>query len=596
MNNNISQNTGTVTKLLHYIGAQKKKLAIVFFLVILVTILNLWAPIELGKIIDFIANDISKVLSGSQGGNFEFKTSAFGESVAFLVAIYLLAFALNYVGDYIMAAVSEEVALKMRKDLSAKLNRLPLNFYDSRQKGDILSRATNDIEKVAESLREGLVQLLRVFTTVTGAVILMFYIYPILALVSIGVIICTSIVAYFISKRSRTEFSNYQKSVGEINGNIEEAFTGQLIIKAFNHEQQAIDDFEKINATVYKTAYKSQIAIYMVPPVARIIGDIGYATVAVISGYAVIQGRLTIGTVQAFIQYLYKSSEPIIEGAYILNTMQSAIAASKRLFEVLDECDEIHDTPSASLATAKGLVEFKNVKFGYTEDKVLMRNVNICLNAGDKVAIVGPTGAGKTTLVNLLMRFYEIQGGTISVDGIDIRTLSRENLRSNFGMVLQDTWLFEGTIRDNIAYSNLNASEEEIMKAAYSAHADHFIRTLPQGYQTIVNDDNTTLSQGQKQLLTIARVVLANPSILILDEATSSVDTRTEQEIQNAMDNLMKGRTSFVIAHRLSTIRNANLILVMNDGNIIEQGTHEQLLAQKGFYSDLYNSQFTSTI
>lgn len=596
MNNNISQNTGTVTKLLHYIGAQKKKLAIVFFLVILVTILNLWAPIELGKIIDFISNDISKVLSGSQGGNFGFKTSAFGESVAFLFAIYLLAFALNYVGDYIMAAVSEEVALKMRKDLSAKLNRLPLNFYDSRQKGDILSRATNDIEKVAESLREGLVQLLRVFTTVTGAVILMFYIYPILALVSIGVIICTSIVAYFISKRSRTEFSNYQKSLGEINGNIEEAFTGQLIIKAFNHEQQAIDDFEKINATVYKTAYKSQIAIYMVPPVARIIGDIGYATVAVISGYAVIQGRLTIGTVQAFIQYLYKSSEPIIEGAYILNTMQSAIAASKRLFEVLDECDEIHDTPSASLATAKGLVEFKNVKFGYTEDKVLMRNVNICLNAGDKVAIVGPTGAGKTTLVNLLMRFYEIQGGTISVDGIDIRTLSHENLRSNFGMVLQDTWLFEGTIRDNIAYSNLNASEEEIMKAAYSAHADHFIRTLPQGYQTIVNDDNTTLSQGQKQLLTIARVVLANPSILILDEATSSVDTRTEQEIQNAMDNLMKGRTSFVIAHRLSTIRNANLILVMNNGNIIEQGTHEQLLAQKGFYSDLYNSQFTSTI
>lgn len=590
------QNKGTVKRLLRYIGAEKKKLVIVFFLVILVTALNLWAPIELGKIIDFIIGDVFKLSSASQGESIGIDTSVFVKSVVLLIAIYLAAFVLNYVGDYIMAAVSEGIALKMRTDLSAKLNRLPLRFYDSTQKGDILSRATNDIEKVAESLREGLVQMLRVLTTVTGAVILMFYIYPILALVSIGVIATTSIVAYFISERSRREFSNYQKSLGLINGNIEEAFTGQLIIKAFNHEKQAIDDFEKINSEVYKTAYKSQIAIYMVPPIARVIGSLGYVAVAVISGYAVIQGRLTIGMVQAFIQYLYKSSEPIIEGAYIVNAMQSAVAASKRLFEVMDELDEVQDTVSESLTSPEGLVEFKNVTFGYDSNKILMNNVNICLNAGDKVAIVGPTGAGKTTLVNLLMRFYEIQGGTISIDGKDIRTLSRHNLRSNFGMVLQDTWLFGGTIRDNIAYSNFDAREEQVVEAARSARADHFIRTLPKGYQTIVNDDDTAISQGQKQLLTIARVLLANPSILILDEATSSVDTRTEQEIQKAMDNLMKGRTSFVIAHRLSTIRNADLILVMNNGNIIEQGTHEQLLSANGFYSDLYNSQFSGTI
>lgn len=593
--NDISQNTGTVKRLLRYIGAQKKKLIIIFILVILVTILSLWAPIELGKIIDLISGDISKTFSGSKADSIESNTSMFICSIVFLVTIYLLIFALNYAGDYIMASVSEETTLKMRKDLSAKLNRLPLRFYDSTQKGDILSRATNDIEKIAESLREGLVQILKVLTTVIGAVILMFYIYPLLALVSIGVIIITSTVAHFISKKSRREFSNYQKSLGLINGNIEEVFTGQLIIKAFNHEQKAIDKFEKLNSDVYKTAYKSQIAIYMVPPIARLIGSLGYVVVAVISGYAVIQGRLSIGTVQAFIQYLYKSSEPIIEGAYIVNSMQSAVAASKRLFEVLDELDEVHNTISKTLTSAKGLVEFKNVKFGYSSNKILMHNVDVSLKAGDKVAIVGPTGAGKTTLVNLLMRFYEIQEGSISIDGIDIRTLSRHNLRSNFGMVLQDTWLFGGSIRDNIAYSNFDVSDEQVFEAARAARADHFIRTLPQGYKTIINDDDTTISQGQKQLLTIARVLLANPSILILDEATSSVDTRTEEEIQRAMDNLMKGRTSFVIAHRLSTICNADLILVMNNGDIIEQGTHEQLLLNNGFYSDLYNSQFSGT-
>lgn len=594
--NNISRNTGTVKRLWRYIDSEKKRLGIVLVLVILVTLLSLWAPIELGKVIDFIAVDVADWFSGLKGESHEVNMSMFINSLALLFAIYLAAFGLDYAGNYIMSHVSEEVALKMRKDLSAKLNRLPLRFYDSTQKGDILSRATNDIEKVAESLREGLVQMLRVLTTVIGAVILMFSIYPTAAFVSIAVIIATSILAYFISKVSRREFGNYQKSLGEINGNIEEAFTGQLIIKAFNHEKQAIDDFEKINSRVYKTAYKSQIAIYMVSPIARVISSLGYVAVAVISGYAVIQGRLTIGTVQAFIQYLYKSSEPIIEGAYIVNAMQSAIAASKRLFEIMDELDEVVDTASESLTSPKGFVDFKHVTFGYSPDKTLMTDVNIRLNAGDKVAIVGPTGAGKTTLVNLLMRFYEIQGGAISIDGIDIRKLSRHNLRSNFGMVLQDTWLFGGTIRDNIAYSNFDVSDEKVVEAARAARADHFIRTLPKGYQTIVNDDDTAISQGQKQLLTIARVFLANPSILILDEATSSVDTRTELEIQKAMDNLMKGRTSFVIAHRLSTIRNADLILVMNNGNIIEQGTHEQLVSANGFYSSLYNSQFVAVI
>lgn len=587
----MSQKRGTVRRLFQYIGAQKKRLFFVFALVVIVTLLNLWAPIELGRVIDFIADELKGTASIANGG-----LTPFLKSIFVLLLIYLAAFGLNYVSNYIMAHVSEEITLRMRKDLSDKLNRLPLRFYDATQKGDILSRATNDIERVADSLREGLAQLISAITTLTGAVILMFYIYPLLALVSVGVILITSLIAYVLAKRSRIEFGNYQKSLGQINANIEEAFTGQLVIKAFNHEQLAIEEFEKLNSAVYKTAFKSQVAIYLTPPMARIISGLGYTAVAIFSGYAVIQGRMTIGTVQAFIQYLYKSSEPIIESAYILSAMQSAVSASKRLFEIMDDLDEQHDTVSATLTSPQGLVEFKHVKFGYTPEKTLMKDVNIRLNAGDKVAIVGPTGAGKTTLVNLLMRFYEIQGGSITIDGIDIKELSRHNLRENFGMVLQDTWLFSGTIRDNIAYSNFEVADEKVIEAARSARADHFIRTLPKGYQTQINDDDSAISQGQKQLLTIARVMLANPAILILDEATSSVDTRTEQEIQKAMDHLMKGRTSFVIAHRLSTIRNADLILVMNAGNIIEQGTHDQLLADKGFYADLYYSQFSDAV
>jgi len=588
--NKSTKKRGTISRFLRYLGKQKKKLLVVLILVVAATLMGLWAPILLGKIIDIIAYDIKNILTTE--AIFTPGLEAFGKWIGLLTLLYLSIFILNYIEKYIMSAIAENVALTMRKDLSRKLKRLPLSFYDSMQKGEILSRATNDIEKVAESLREGLGQFITATITLIGAVALMFYIYPLLALVSIAVILSTSGITWLISKKSRIQYSNYQKAIGRINGNIEEAFTGQLVIKAFNHEQQAIDDFEEINQELYQAAYKSQITTFLVPPVARLISSMGYVAVAVISGYSVIQGRLSIGTVQAFIQYLYKSSEPIIEVAYIGNTMQSAIAASKRLFEIMDELDEKQDTISALLTHPKGQVEFSHVRFGYQPGVELMKDVNICLKAGDKVAIVGPTGAGKTTLVNLLMRFYDIQAGVIQIDGIDIRKLSRHNLRANFGMVLQDAWLFNGSVRDNIAYSNPNISDDKVIAAAHAARADYFIRTLPNGYQTVVNEDGTNFSQGQKQLLTIARVILADPAILILDEATSSVDTRTELEIQMAMDNLMKGRTSFIIAHRLSTIRNADLIMVMNHGCIIEQGNHEQLITKKGFYADLYNSQF----
>ena len=578
----------TTSRLLSYLGHQRNRLLLVLFIIIITTVISLIAPLVLGYAIDEIVSEVKGKFVHQSNINL----SMFVIWMSVLIFIYIVTFLLSYWEKYIMSNVAEKVALMMRNQLSTKLNQLPLKFYDTMPKGEVLSRATNDIERVADSFREGLSQLITTVVTIIGAISLMFYIYPKLALIAVGVVILTIIVTSFIARSTRKRYSTYQTSLGKLNSNIEEIFTGQLVVKAFNQETEVIDKFKNLNTSLYKASYKSQFATFLVPPVAQIISGLGYAAVALVSGYSVIQGRLTLGMVQAFIQYLYKSSEPIIESAYILNAMQSAFASAKRLFEILDYPIHQNEQETRFLKEVKGAVKFDHVKFGYTPEKILLQDVNLDIKAGEKVAIVGPTGAGKTTLVNLLMRFYEIQGGTIFIDGIDTKQMSTLELRKNLGMVLQDTWLFEGSIKENIAYSNLEAPMHRIISAAKAARADHFITTLPDGYNTIINDDGSNISQGQKQLLTIARVIMLDPTILILDEATSSVDTRTEIEIQKAMRNLMKDRTSFIIAHRLSTIRDADLIIVMNQGSIVEQGSHEDLLKQKGYYYDLYYSQF----
>ena len=581
-------NKSTTSRLLSYLGHQRNRLTLVLFIIVVTTAISLVAPIVLGYAIDEIVSEVKNKFSIPSS----IDISMFSLWMALLIFIYIVTFLLSYWEKYIMSSVAEKVALTMRNQLSTKLNQLPLKFYDTMSRGEVLSRATNDIERVADSFREGLSQLITTLVTIIGAISLMFYIYPKLALIAVGVVVLTIIITSFIARSTRKRYSTYQSALGDLNSNIEETFTGQLVIKAFNQETEVIQSFEKLNTSLYKASYKSQFATFLVPPVAQIISGLGYAAVALVSGYSVIQGRLTLGMVQAFIQYLYKSSEPIIESAYILNAMQSALASAKRLFEILDYPIHQNQQEDKVLKEVKGAVKFDHVKFGYSENKILLQDVNLDIQAGAKVAIVGPTGAGKTTLVNLLMRFYEIQGGAIRIDGVDTKTMSVSELRKNMGMVLQDTWLFEGTIKDNIAYSNLDASMSRIISAAKAARADHFITTLPEGYNTIINDDGSNISQGQKQLLTIARVIMLGPSILILDEATSSVDTRTEIEIQKAMHYLMKDRTSFIIAHRLSTIRDADLIIVMNQGSIVEQGSHEELLEHKGYYYDLYYSQF----
>lgn len=595
MNHSHIKKKGTAIRLFSYLGRQKVKLILILTSIVFSTVLALATPLVIGKTINHIADGVKEAIT--RGTHFQVNLQTMGGLLGLLLALYLLNFALKYFEQYLMSDVAETICFNMRQDLSSKLERLPLRFYDSTEKGEILSRATSDIEKVAESLREGLGQFITAVITIVGSIILMLYINPLLTFISLFTMGIATTVTAFIAKRSRRNFSNYQTTLGHLNANIEEVFTGQLVIKAFNHEKTTIEDFQKINNKLCEVSCKAQISMYIVPPIVRVINSFGYILIALLSGLFIIQGKLSIGIVQAFIQYTDRISEPVIECSFIINTMQSAIAASQRFFEILDKTEEVPESQGAiKNLNPQGAVVFEHVRFGYNDDAILMHDVNIRVKSGDKIAIVGPTGAGKTTLVNLLMRFYEIQGGKITIDGIDIKNLSHADLRQNFGMVLQDTWLFGGTIRDNIAYSNFEATDDQVIAAAKAARIDHFIRTMPEGYNTEVSEDASNLSQGQRQLLTIARVILANPSILILDEATSSVDTRTEMEIQKAMDNLMKGRTSFIIAHRLSTIRDANSILVMNNGTIIEQGTHTELLEQKGFYENLYNSQFINGI
>lgn len=582
----------TTKRLLKYMSKQKFKILTIFIAVLISSALTVLAPMIMGKAIDQLFNGIKTAVQ--TGTKFSVNFSTMGGIISVLLSLYLLSSVFIYIQQYIMAGVAQSLVLSMREDLSDKLNKLPLKYYDSHKKGETLSIVTNDLEKVADSLQEGLMQLITAVVTVIGSIVMMINISISLTIVSaitLGVSLCITIV---IAGKSQKRFSENQKALGELNSNIEEMFTGQVVVKAFSKEEDTIKNFKIVNQNLYNASRKAQFSSYSISPIIRFVNQIGYVVIAVVGGIFAANGTMTLGSIQAFIQYVNQSSEPTTEISYITNMLQAAIASAERVFGVMDEIEEVKDKePSKVINIPKGKVEFEHVKFGYSDDSILMKDINIKLNAGDKIAIVGPTGAGKTTLVNLLMRFYEIQEGRITIDGIDIKDLKRGELRTMFGMVLQDTWLFNGSIKENIAYSKSDATMEDVVRAAKAARVDHFIRTLPQGYDTILTEDASNLSQGQKQLLTIARAILSDPSVLILDEATSSVDTRTEVEIQKAMNNLMRGRTSFVIAHRLSTIRDADLILVMKEGTIIEQGNHKELLDNKGFYEELYNSQFS---
>lgn len=511
-----------------------------------------------------------------------------------LIALYLISAVFSYAQQFIMASVAQKTVYKLRSDVDDKLSRLPLKFYDARTHGEILSRVTNDVDNIATTLQQSLTQLLTSIVTIIGVIIMMLSISPMLTLVVLLTLPLYIVVTAFVAKRSQKYFAAQQKELGKLNGHVEEMYTGHKIVKAFGHEKDSIKTFRDINDNLYEAGWKAQFISGIIMPMMRFVSNLGYVIVAVVGGIFVTQGKINIGDIQAFIQYSNQFTQPIVQTANIANIIQSTVASAERVFELLDETEEIPDSEDAKVIEfPKGEVTFKNVDFSYNEEEPLIKDMNIDVKQGHTIAIVGPTGAGKTTLVNLLMRFYEIGDGKITVDGVDIRDIKRGALRSMFGMVLQDTWLFNGTIMENIAYGKEGSTKEDVIRAATMAHAHHFIKTLPDGYNTILNEEASNISQGQKQLLTIARAILANPAIMILDEATSSVDSRTEVYIQRAMTEMMQNRTSFVIAHRLSTIRDAELILVMNHGSIIEMGNHNELLAKKGFYADLYNSQFT---
>ncbi|MDD2201442.1 MAG: ABC transporter ATP-binding protein [Firmicutes bacterium] len=510
-----------------------------------------------------------------------------------LVVIYIIGSFFSWLQHYIMAGISQRTVYGLRKEADAKLARLPLKYYDSNTRGEILSRVTNDIDNIAGTLQQSLTQLITATFTVIGVLIMMFSISPLLALIALATLPLSVIVTLSIARRSQKQFTEQWDSTGALNGHIEEMFTGHNIVKAFNRQGEAIDEFNKENGRLYQASFKAHFISSTIQPAMRFINNLNYVAVCVLGGMRVANGTLSLGDVQAFIQYSRQFTQPIVQTASIMNVLQSTVASAERVFELLDEEEEAPDTETpVVLKDVEGHVAFDSVAFRYKPDVPLIEDMNLEVEPGQTVAIVGPTGAGKTTVVNLLMRFYELDGGSISIDGVDIRDMARNDLRRLFGMVLQDTWLFNGTIRDNIAYGREDATEAQIMAAAHAAHVDHFVRTLPDGYDTELGDEASNISQGQKQLLTIARAFLADPEILILDEATSSVDTRTEVLIQKAMAELMRDRTSFVIAHRLSTVRNADTILVMDNGSIVEQGNHAELMAARGFYYDLYNSQF----
>jgi len=587
---------GTIRRLIAYFGPRRRKIGAVMLLAALSTAFGIVGPKLMGKV-------TTKLFEGLMG-----KFSAaflrqplpavdfayIGRMIGVLIGLYLFSALLGYLQQYLMSDVSQTIVFDLRRDTNEKLQRLPLKYFDARTHGEIMSRVTNDIDTIGTTLQQSLTQLISSACTIVGVLVMMLTISPTLTLISLLTLPAVAVGTMAIMKRSQRNFAAQQKHLGELNGHVEEMYSGFRVVKAFNREEAAIRRFDEVNTELTEAAWKAQFVSGIVMPLMNFINNLGYVLICVIGGVMTARKVLKLGDIQAFIQYSRQFTMPIGQTANIMNTLQSALASAERVFEVLDETEQEPDRSDAvALEAPQGHVAFTNVRFGYRDDAVLMKDVNIDVQAGETIAIVGPTGAGKTTLVNLLMRFYELQGGAILIDGMDIRDMRRGDLRRIFGMVLQDTWLFNGTIRDNIAYGREGASDEEVVRAATTAHADHFIRALPHGYDTIINEDASNLSQGEKQLLTIARALLSDPQILILDEATSSVDTRTELAIQRAMRELMKGRTNFVIAHRLSTIRDSKMILVMNKGDIIETGNHAGLLAKGGFYADLYNSQFT---
>lgn len=579
---------GTFRRLTKYLRPHLGKTVLVIILAVLSAAFGIFSP----KILGLATTELFKIIQ--PGGTINF--AYIGRVLLSLGILYLLSATFSFCQQYVMAGVAQKTVYDMRQEVRHKLSRLPLKYYDARTHGEILSRVTNDVDTISSSLQQSLTQIITAATTMIGIVVMMLVISPLLTLITILILPAAFVVTGKIAKRSRKHFTGQQKHLGELNGHVEEMLTGHKIIKAFGMEPQSIREFEQVNDKLYDSAWKAQFISGLIMPMMHFLNNLGFVAVCAMGGVLVARGTLLIGDMQAMIQYSRNFTQPISQTASIANIFQATLAAAERVFEVLDEEEETPDISSQSeVAGTRGAVSFQDVKFGYKEGELLYEGLNIDVQHGQTVAIVGPTGAGKTTLVNLLMRFYDVDSGRITVDGVDIRDMRRGDLRNIFGMVLQDTWLFNGTIRDNIAYGRLGASEEDVVRAADAALADHFIRTLPHGYDTVLNEEASNISQGQKQLVTIARAILADPAILILDEATSSVDTRTEILIQRAMTKLMKGRTSFVIAHRLSTIRNADLILVMNEGKLIEQGTHEELLSRNGFYAELYNSQFAGS-
>lgn len=584
---------GTLKRFFKDLMKQRGKIIFTFFCLAVSAVCTIITPTLIGEAINQIFDGVQK--AQEVGGTFTVNLATMGGIMLAILILYLLGALFNYIPQYILASVSQNLTLSLRESISGKLNRLPLRYYDTHKKGDILSRVTSDLEKVADTLQEGLTEFISAVITIIGAFAMMLFISPSLTVIALLAIIVSMAAAVLISIKTNRFYAKNQSALGELNANIEESLTGNSLIKAFNLQAEMMKTNDELNENLRKASLNAQFITYAINPLIRLMGQIGYVVIAVRGAMSVISGSISIGEVQAIFQYINQISEPVTQMSYTLNNLQAAIASVERVYQIEDELEEMPDaTEKEILPKPKGNVSFEQVRFGYSDDRILMKDIDIQIKAGSKVAVVGPTGAGKTTLVNLLMRFYELQGGRITIDGVNIKDMSRRELRSILGMVLQDAWLFNGTIAENIAYGREDAPMEEIIQAAKAARIDHFIRTLSQGYQTIIDDELAGISVGQKQLMTIARVILANPSILILDEATSSVDTRTEVEIQKAMDHLMKGRTSFIIAHRLSTIRDADLILVMREGTIIEQGTHKELLARNGFYAELYRSQFAA--
>ncbi|WAA13944.1 ABC transporter ATP-binding protein/permease [Fervidibacillus halotolerans] len=594
MNDKPKNFKGTFKRLLSYLSSSKYRLIFVFFTAILSTVFSIVSPKYLGKATTKIFEGLMAKMQNVPGAAIDFGYIA--NILLLIIGLYLFSSLFTYIQQWIMAGVTQKTVYQLRKEVDEKLSRLPLKYYDSRTHGEILSRVVNDVDNISNTLQQSLTQLITSLVTLVGVIVMMITINIPMTLIVVLTLPLSFVITRMIISKSQNYFAGQQKALGELNGHVEEMFTGHQIVKAYGKEENSIRQFNRINADLYDSGRKAQFISGIIMPLMMFVNNIGYVLVSVVGGIFVTKRAIAVGDVQAFIQYARQFSQPITQASNIANIIQSAIASAERIFQVLDEAEEIQDEEKATVNDIQEKIRFEHVHFRYKENEPLIEDLNIEVKKGQTVAIVGPTGAGKTTLVNLLMRFYDVQKGRITIDGIDLRDLNRQNLRSLFGMVLQDTWLFNGTIKENIAYGRDGATDEEIIRAAKAARADHFIRTLPDGYETVLNEEASNISQGQKQLLTIARAILADPKILILDEATSSVDTRTELVIQRAMDELMKGRTSFVIAHRLSTIQKADLILVMNHGEVIEQGTHEELLKENGFYADLYNSQFNSSL